>query len=104
MTASGVVEHAFAADYPAAQGHFPENPIVPGAVLLSEIWAVVAEELGGVPALTRITSAKFLQPVRPGDRVVVRFATTGNGVISIVGSVNGADVLAATVLCGEPPA
>ena len=103
MRASGVIEHAFAPDYPAAQGHFPENPIVPGAVLLSEIWASVAEELGGVPALTRVTSAKFRQPVRPGDRVLVRFATTGNGVVSVVGSVNGANVLTATVLCGAPP-
>lgn len=62
------VQLCFAAQHPAFPGHFPGSPLVPGALLLAE--ALEALGLGG--AGTRIVSAKFLHPVRPGERVEVR--------------------------------
>jgi 3-hydroxyacyl-[acyl-carrier-protein] dehydratase len=60
-------ERRIDAAHPAAHGHFPGNPIVPGAVLLTEI-------LAAIPAETRgIRSAKFLAPVRPGDCLLIRW-------------------------------
>lgn len=54
-------------DLPAAQGHFPGNPIVPGAVLLDHVVAAIASPgwRGTVDA------AKFHHPVRPGDTLEI---------------------------------
>lgn len=68
----------FSVDHPTAAGHFPGNPIIPGAVLLDEVLDVVraAEDSAGPPT---IRSAKFLQPVRPGDAVLVRWEPGSGG-------------------------
>lgn len=61
------------ADHPTAPGHFPGDPIVPGAVLLDElIGALFADNWSG-----HVDSAKFHQPVRPGDVVTVTHQTEG---------------------------
>ena len=61
-------------DHPSFAGHFPGQPLVPGALLLSE----VLEATQGVPALvTRLGTrpalavAKFLAPVRPGSTLLI---------------------------------
>lgn len=60
------------------QGHFPENPIVPG-VILCEILAQSACVLlkdqmteGKLPVYTGLNNVKFRSPVRPGDTVETR--------------------------------
>lgn len=60
------------------QGHFPENPIVPG-VILCEILAQSACVLlkdqmaeGKLPVYTGLIHVKFRSPVRPGDIVETR--------------------------------
>ena len=57
------------------QGHFPDNPIVPG-VILCEILAQSACVLmrdslqsGQLPVYTGLNNVKFRSPVRPGDTV-----------------------------------
>ncbi|RZL91314.1 MAG: CoA ligase [Variovorax sp.] len=57
-------------DHPAFAGHFPGQPLLPGALLLSE----VLEAVQSVPALIArlgasptLAAAKFLAPVRPGS-------------------------------------
>ena len=65
--------------HPTAAGHFPGNPIIPGAVLLDEVLSAIAASRG-VPAVRcEIKSVKFLLPVRPGDRIVIRWQETSNG-------------------------
>jgi 3-hydroxymyristoyl/3-hydroxydecanoyl-(acyl carrier protein) dehydratase len=73
------IERWIAADHPAAVGHFPGNPIVPGAVLLDEIIAAIA---GGrsVDAI-EVSSAKFLEKVRPGERLTIRWHDVPEGEI-----------------------
>ena len=65
---------SFPADHPAAPGHFPGNPIVPGAVLLDVL--VTALHAGGWSG--QIEAAKFHHPVRPGDSVAVTHASEGD--------------------------
>jgi 3-hydroxymyristoyl/3-hydroxydecanoyl-(acyl carrier protein) dehydratase len=65
----------FAADHPTAAGHFPGNPILPGALLLDSI--VHAISRGTPPSAVTIRSAKFLQPVHPGDRLRVVWDSKG---------------------------
>jgi 3-hydroxyacyl-[acyl-carrier-protein] dehydratase len=62
-------EYCLPADEPSAEGHFPGNPIVPGATLLREVIRVVTAASG--KSCCGIRAARFLHPVRPGDRLVI---------------------------------
>jgi acyl-CoA synthetase (AMP-forming)/AMP-acid ligase II len=62
------------ADHPVFAGHFPGQPLVPGALLVSQ----VLEAVHGVPALAArigtqptLAAAKFLAPVRPGSTLLI---------------------------------
>jgi len=66
---SHIAECCFPTDHPAADGHFPGNPIIPGALLLREIVNMLSAGTGAV--CCGIRSARFLQPVRPGDRLTI---------------------------------
>jgi 3-hydroxyacyl-[acyl-carrier-protein] dehydratase len=59
------------ADHPAFAGHFPGMPVLPGAALLDAVLHVLEEDLAFDPVEWQITMAKFLEPVRPGDVLVV---------------------------------
>ena len=69
-----VLEHSFALDHAAAQGHFPGDPIIPGAVLLNEVLLAIGSELGRKLQPCQIRASKFVRPVRPGDRVTIEYA------------------------------
>lgn len=69
----------FAENHPCGAGHFPGNPIIPGALLLDEVLTRIATDMdiGGGP--WRVKSAKFPRPVRPGDIVHINYTQTANG-------------------------
>lgn len=86
-------------DHPIFPGHFPDQPIVPGALLLDWVVQAVAQRLSRQASQLRIDSAKFLHPVGPNDRVEIilsegsgnwRFTlktdaqTIANGIVSLV--------------------
>ena len=68
------VERDFPPDHAAAQGHFPGNPVIPGALLLSEVLRAIETSLGKNLCPYQIRSAKFIRPVRPGERVSIDFS------------------------------
>jgi 3-hydroxymyristoyl/3-hydroxydecanoyl-(acyl carrier protein) dehydratase len=92
---------SFAADHAAARGHFPDNPIIPGALLLSETLRAIEADLGKNLLLWQIKSAKFLRPVRPGERVSIDFSRRDEKRISFSCKVGATLVLAGEVVC-EP--
>lgn len=53
------------AKHPSLPGHFPGNPILPGAVLLDHALSLVDDPV------TLINSVKFRHPVQSGDLCVV---------------------------------
>jgi 3-hydroxymyristoyl/3-hydroxydecanoyl-(acyl carrier protein) dehydratase len=61
----------FASDHPTAAGHFPGYPIIPGALLLDAV--LVAIRGAAATRTCRIRAAKFLRPVRPGDRLRIEW-------------------------------
>jgi 3-hydroxymyristoyl/3-hydroxydecanoyl-(acyl carrier protein) dehydratase len=70
-------EHRFDADHPTAAGHFPGNPIIPGALLLDQALRAI-----GADVPLEIQVVKFLSPVRPGDSVAIRWQPQDGGAVT----------------------
>jgi 3-hydroxymyristoyl/3-hydroxydecanoyl-(acyl carrier protein) dehydratase len=86
-------ELCFAGDHPTAAGHFPSDPIIPGALLLDEIVAAILQS----PLLDRnvvIRAAKFLRPVRPGDALDLRWQAAPDGAVRFECRLAGGDDVA----------
>ena len=103
MSATGrvVLERIFVLDHPASRGHFPGNPIIPGAVLLSETISAIRP---GSVAPVHILSAKFLHPARPGDRMTIEATTAAGGIVRFACTVEGRPVLTGQMSCAPPTA
>lgn len=66
----------FRADEFFFQGHYPEQPIVPGVILCEasmQAGAILLSQFvqdgGGVPVATRLNDVKFKRMIQPGDTV-----------------------------------
>jgi len=64
--------HHFAPNHPTGEGHFPGNPIIPGAVALQQLIRALTQVYGMIFPC-EIEQAKFLLPIRPGDHVTIRW-------------------------------
>ena len=58
------------------QGHYPDFPLVPGAILCecamqagAILLSEVMQQADGVPVATRLNNVKFTRMVRPGDTI-----------------------------------
>jgi 3-hydroxyacyl-[acyl-carrier-protein] dehydratase len=96
-------ELLFPENHPATEGHFPGNPIIPGAVLLAE--ALHAIGSAGAPCAFPLVvkSAKFFAPTRPGDRVQIEYSGSPEHGISFRCRVKDAPVLAGELQCNAAP-
>ena len=83
----------FAANHPCGAGHFPGNPIIPGALLLDEVLGCIATDLNIDSPGWQVKSAKFPQPVRPGDTVHINYTRAANGEIRFECAVSDSKVM-----------
>ena len=65
--------------HPALPGHFPGNPIVPGVVLLDHVIDVARQGHERDRFVCRIPWVKFLEPVVPGQQVMLGLEFTSAG-------------------------
>lgn len=81
MTMSCSLVRRIAPDHPSLAGHFPGQPLLPGALLLAEV--MEALQGSGLPAPTgrayEMRSVKFLRPVRPGDEIRIELQCGSRG-------------------------
>jgi len=78
--------------HPTAAGHFPANPIIPGALLLDEIVSAISGAVDHVSEIV-IWSAKFFRPVRPGESVSIQWRFVGGGLFKFECRGNPEDIL-----------
>ncbi len=81
----------FAADDPCLDGHFPGNPIVPAAAILSELVALVEAELSCT--VVEVTRAQFRQPLAPETEWPITIEAADAGAVAVTGEVDGKAVL-----------
>lgn len=95
-------------DHPSFAGHFPQRPLLPGALLLSEVLEAVrsAPELAfTIGASPTFANAKFLAPVEPGDHLHIDLAPVGASRPALEFTVRRGDLLLAKGrLVGDAPA
>jgi 3-hydroxymyristoyl/3-hydroxydecanoyl-(acyl carrier protein) dehydratase len=54
------------------RGHFPDNPVLPGAFHLWIAYLVLAERLGETLELRGVRRARFKKALVPGDAIVIQ--------------------------------
>jgi 3-hydroxyacyl-[acyl-carrier-protein] dehydratase len=90
-------------------GHFPEEPIMPGVLMVEAIAQtggvmLLRKNKGALPLFMAIEKARFKRIVRPGDTLImeVELLRDRGSVVKIVGTAKVNDELAceATILAG----
>ena len=62
-----------AADHPSLPGHFPDAPLVPGVLILDEVFAAL-RDWNKECQLTAIRAVKFLKPLKPEQPFTICFS------------------------------
>lgn len=70
-----------ASGHPAFAGHFPTQPILPGAVLLDEVLAALARAHSLDLRAWQLSAAKFLGVITPGEALVLEHDVQPSGAI-----------------------
>ncbi|NOQ65370.1 MAG: hypothetical protein GQ582_12740 [Methyloprofundus sp.] len=63
-------QHCIAENHPSLAGHFPDNPIVPGVLILHHVQQQLLNWLPNIQIKT-LSQAKFLHPLTPNEHFVI---------------------------------
>lgn len=77
------------ADHPALPGHFPDNPVVPGVVLLELVQRQARVLAGFRDGPTHWQRIKFLKPVRPEEPIRLHIEGTADQFSFVIKSEDG---------------
>ena len=75
------VRRVIAENHAALAGHFPENPIVPGVLILDEVLKAV-QQWRGQFRLRSVVSVTFRSPLEPGNAFSIELRDDGHAHIA----------------------
>lgn len=90
--------------------HFPEMPIMPGALILecfiqsAMLMFGAADDFESRPTVSRVRRASFKRFVRPGDQLIVRCEADDRWVVQASASVDGPALATAVIEFNRGPA
>ncbi|CAC9588141.1 hypothetical protein [uncultured Gammaproteobacteria bacterium] len=67
--------------HPSIPGHFPGNPVVPGAVIIENVIQAFSK-LHGVQQVTYLSTVKFMKPILLNQKITIHFQNVSTGLIS----------------------
>jgi 3-hydroxyacyl-[acyl-carrier-protein] dehydratase len=73
-------EFCFDKNFAGFQGHFPEQPVLPGVCLVQAVLVLAEFLCSAPPVLQEMVSAKFFAVVKPDDRIQMN-CTLENGTL-----------------------
>ena len=76
-----LLEFSIDSEHPSIPGHFPGNPIVPGAVVIDRVIKAFLD-VYGANNIESLVSAKFLQPIATNQKVVISFKKVSTNLIA----------------------
>ncbi|BDS15643.1 ApeI family dehydratase [Aureispira anguillae] len=83
-------------DHSIYQGHFPQQPVVPGVCMMQILAELTTEALGKKVRLKKAQQVKFLIPIvpqkNPDLQVKIKYATNDNGTLKITGSIHSEEL------------
>jgi len=85
------------ADHPAMAGHFPGNPIVPGAVLLDQAVALAKQQGGWL--VTGVRKARFKRPLPPETDCRLRLSLREDGSLDLTCCIGETAIMVAILNC-----
>ena len=62
--------------HPALAGHFPNNPIVPGVILLGHVIHAIQQKCGSHILVKSLPNVKFLAPLLPMQNFTIALSET----------------------------
>ncbi|MEE8577895.1 MAG: hypothetical protein V3T31_11620 [candidate division Zixibacteria bacterium] len=74
----------FGKDFLGFQGHFPQNPILPGMCLLETVLVLIQQLKGTSVRMTELVVSKFFTVVLPDQMVTVECTLKGDTVVAHV--------------------
>jgi 3-hydroxyacyl-[acyl-carrier-protein] dehydratase len=79
------------ADHQIFEGHFPNQPVVPGVCMMQMIKEIVEHIIGKHTNLVEAADMKFLAVIDPGKnnlvQATIKYTTVGNGSLNIEASI-----------------
>ncbi|SHN90864.1 hypothetical protein [bacterium endosymbiont of Bathymodiolus sp. 5 South] len=75
-------------EHPSLSGHFPDNPIVPGAIIVEKVIQGLSELETPKEVITLI-AIKFIKPILPNQKVAVLCKNISPTLLSFECSVDG---------------
>lgn len=93
-------EFTFQPDFIGFEGHFPDDPILPGVIQLM-LGSLTVEEATGKPlTVNTVSKAKFLKPVSPNETLLVRtnVSDTSNEITAAITIHSGERIASSYVL------